>query len=307
MHAELMAAISAAITNATGDRFTARDAKSAAGRSIHASFVVSDGKRRYFVKTGDASARVNFSAEADGLARLAATATLRLPDVICLDAGGNPDHPDFAFLVLEYLPLAGNTAASQARLGASLANLHRAVRNVDAAGMRFGLERDNFIGTTAQRNGWCDDWVTFFRERRLRFQLQLAARNGHGGALQDAAARLLEGMPALFAAHAPQPSLLHGDLWSGNAGALEGGTPVVFDPAAYCGDREADLAMTELFGGFGAVFYEAYDEAWPRDPGYAVRRDLYNLYHVLNHLNLFGAAYLGQAQRLIAGLNAELA
>jgi len=139
----------------------------------------------------------------------------------------------------------------------------------------------------------------------LRYQLDLAAKSGHGRALKPGE-RLLENIGGLFGDCRPQPSLLHGDLWSGNAGELDHGEPVIFDPAVYFGDRESDLAMTELFGGFAPGFYAAYDAAWPRDPGYPPRRTLYQLYHVLNHLNLFGAAYLTQAQNMIAELNAAL-
>ena len=116
----------------------------------------------------------------------------------------------------------------------------------------------------------------------------------------------MEKLPAFFPGHEPLPSLLHGDLWSGNAAALAGGEPVIFDPAIYYGDREADLAMTELFGGFPPAFYEAYGAEYPLDAGYATRRQLYNLYHVLNHLNLFGGGYRVQAERMIAQLLAQV-
>jgi protein-ribulosamine 3-kinase len=307
VNAELMAALSAAIAEATGERFSLREAAPASGGSIHASFVVSDGKRRFFVKTGNAAARDNFAAEEDGLARLAATATIRVPSLICRSRDDGEYARRFSFLVLEYLPLAGNSAASLADLGTQIAALHRANRG--AAGLqdlRYGLDRDNFIGATVQPNAWCDDWIDFFRERRLRFQFDLAAKNGYERALLDPGSRLLENVAALFSGYRPEPSLLHGDLWSGNAAVLADGTPVIFDPAVYYGDREADIAMTELFGGFGPAFYRAYDAAWPRDSGYAARKTLYNLYHVLNHLNLFGAGYLAQAQRMMAELNAAL-
>jgi fructosamine-3-kinase len=155
-------------------------------------------------------------------------------------------------------------------------------------------------------NTWCDDWLTFFREHRLRFQLELAERNGYGGRLQDAGSRLLPRLDALLGEHRPAPSLLHGDLWGGNAGADPGGAPVIFDPAVYYGDREADLAMTRLFGGFSREFYTAYEKEWPLPAGASARVDLYNLYHVLNHLNLFGTGYLGQAQAIIDRLLARV-
>ena len=184
-------------------------------------------------------------------------------------------------------------------LGAEVAALYR------VSEPRFGFAADNFIGATPQPNGWCDDWPEFFAARRLRHQLALAAANGHGGRLTARGARLVEVVGAFYDSYRPRPSLLHGDLWSGNRGALADGTPVLFDPAPYYGDREADLAMTRLFGGFGAPFYAAYDAAWPPDPGARARVGLHNLYHVLNHLNLFGAGYAGEARAMIDGLLTE--
>ena len=181
----------------------------------------------------------------------------------------------------------------------ALAQLHRTTAEA------YGWHRDNTIGTTPQDNARTEDWAAFFRDRRIAPQLALAARNGHGGRLQRAGERLLAAMPLLLAGHAPVASLLHGDLWSGNAARLASGEPVIFDPAVYFGDRETDLAMTELFGGFPAAFHAAYRAAWPIDAGYPVRRTLYNLYHVLNHLNLFGGGYGAQAEAMIGQLLAE--
>jgi protein-ribulosamine 3-kinase len=294
--AELLAAISAAITDASGLRFAATTAQAASGGSIHRSYVLDSTSRRYFVKTNSAAALPQFIAEAEGLSYLAATRSVRVPAVIC-----HGTTADTAFLVLEHLALMPATTAGQIRLAQAITALHRA----NASEKNHGLAHDNFIGAIAQSNARCEDWITFFREQRLRFQLDLAAKNGHGQALKPGE-RLLENIGGLFGDYRPWPSLLHGDLWSGNAGELDGGEPVIFDPAVYFGDRESDLAMTELFGGFAPAFYAAYDAAWPREPGYASRRTLYQLYHVLNHLNLFGAAYLAQAQSMIAELNAEL-
>ncbi len=147
--------------------------------------------------------------------------------------------------------------------------------------------------------------MTFWREHRLGFQLELAVRHGAGSRIADAGSRLQEALPQLLEGHRPAASLLHGDLWSGNYSFTRAGEPVIFDPAVYYGDREADLAMTELFGGFSQRFYEAYREAWPLDAGYSVRKVLYNLYHVLNHFNLFGGGYLSQAQGMIDRLLSE--
>ena len=245
----------------------------------------------WFLKTGDDAI---LAAEADGLKALGQAKALRVPRahaVGCVEREG--------YLLMEWLPLGRNSSGAAARLGEALARQHLMRRP------RFGWPRSNFIGATPQFNREGDDWLGFFREQRLGFQLRLAAEDGHRR-LQDSAATLVAGLSKLFAGYTPHPALLHGDLWSGNWGVLAEGGPVVFDPAVYCGDRESDIAMTELFGGFPAEFYAAYRMHAPLDPGYAVRRDLYQLYHVLNHLNLFGEGYLGQAQGLIDRLNAEL-
>jgi fructosamine-3-kinase len=183
------------------------------------------------------------------------------------------DHGE-SFIALEHLEL--QRQGDWAALGRLVAALHR------AQGQRFGWHRDNYIGATPQYNAWCDDWSEFWRERRLRPQLE---RAGIGlDALEVCA--LLDG-------HRPAASLLHGDLWIGNAGFITEG-PVIFDPAVYYGDRETDLAMTELFGGFAPEFYAAYRADYPLDGGYETRKHLYNLYHLLNHLNLFGGGYRAQ-------------
>ena len=246
---------------------------------------------RSFVKRLPVAERWRLEAEVDGLARLAATGAIRVPRV--LGEGANETE---AWLELEWFELHPADAASDAGMGAALARLHAATAQA------FGLERDNAIGATPQPNAPSGRWLEFWRERRLRFQFELAARNGYGGRLQDRGCRLLEALPALLEGHRPQPSLLHGDLWAGNRAMLADGTPVVFDPAVYYGDREADLAMTRLFGGFGPDFYAAYERAWPLAAGASARRDLYNLYHVLNHLNLFGGGYRTQAERMIEHL-----
>jgi fructosamine-3-kinase len=235
-----------------------------------------------------------FEAEEQGLREMAATGTIRVPAPVCSGAAGGQ-----AYLVLEYLELGGSRGDGPAKAGRQLAEMHRHTRD------RFGWDRDNTIGSTPQHNGSDTDWVRFWRDQRLGFQLELAGRNGHGGELQRRGEALLERFGALID-HDPMPSLIHGDLWGGNIAYAADGDPVVFDPAVYYADREADLAMTELFGSFGGRFYAAYEEAWPLDPGYGVRKTLYNLYHVLNHLNLFGAGYLGQARRMIDRLLAEV-
>jgi len=198
-----------------------------------------------------------------------------------------------AWLALEWLELQAPSARAETELGAQLAALHRCRSD------RFGFATDNFVGATPQANGWRGDWVEFLIERRLRPQLALAAHHGHAGRLQERGGRLLEVVAQFYADYRPLPSLLHGDLWGGNRAMLADGTPVLFDAAPYFGDREADLAMTRLFGRFAAGFYAEYEAAWPLEPGAAARSGLHGLYHVLNHLNLFGGGYRAQAQALI--------
>ena len=178
-------------------------------------------------------------------------------------------------------------------MGTQLAQLHR------HENARYGWDHDNWIGSFPQINTWHDEWVEFFAQCRLRPQVEAANRRGLRLTQMDA---LIEALPAFFDGYDPPPSLLHGDLWSGNAAFLEDGTPLVYDPASYYGDRETDLAMTEMFGGFPREFYDAYDREWPLDKGYRIRKQLYILYHTLNHYNLFGSGYGSQAESIIAGL-----
>lgn len=248
-----------------------------------------------FVKRNRGALADMFEAEAEGLRAIVDSDSVRAPRPLCTGVAGSR-----AFLVLEYLPFGHGTGSAQAILGRQLAAMHRATAPA------FGWHRDNTIGSTPQVNDWTPDWVAFLRVHRLGYQYELAAANGFGGELTRLGERLLASLDGFFTDHRPQPSLLHGDLWSGNQGVLASGEPVIFDPATYYGDREADLAMTELFGGFGADFHAAYREAWPLDAGYEVRKVLYNLYHILNHLNLFGGGYHGQALSMTRRLLAEL-
>ena len=283
--------IAAAIGSATGRSFSIEGREAIGGGCINAAWRVAGSDRSYFVKINEAAKASMFAAEADGLAAIAATKTLRVPQPVC--HGGN-EHT--SWLVVEFIALGRERPGGMRMLGRQLAALHRTTRD------RFGWDHKNTIGATPQTNTPSIDWVAFWRKHRLGFQLSLAARNGYTGALQREGERLMDRLPAFFKTYRPQPSLLHGDLWSGNAAFDDAGAPVTFDPAVYYGDREADLAMTELFGGFYGEFYQAYREAFPLDPGYTVRRDLYNLYHALNHLNLFGGGYLAQSERLMARL-----
>ncbi|MCE5180702.1 MAG: fructosamine kinase family protein [Betaproteobacteria bacterium] len=288
--------ISKEISATTGETFHARTGRPVGGGCINAAYLVEDGARRFLVKINQASNLAMFEAEAEGLNEISATRTIRAPAPICTGLA-----LDSAFLVLEFIDLYSREKGGEELLGRQLADMHRVTST------QHGWHRDNTIGATLQINTVTDNWLEFWRDRRLAPQLALAARNGHNGRLQHQAEHLMARLDEFLAGHNPPPSLLHGDLWSGNRACSHSGEPVIFDPAVYYGDRETDLAMTELFGGFSATFYAAYREAFPLDPGYSVRKTLYNLYHVLNHLNLFGGGYSAQAESMIEKLLSETA
>lgn len=287
--------IASHIAQTTGTAFAAVRAHNIAGGCINNAVVLEGERGRYFVKRNNKDLLPMFEAEAAGLDEILASNTVRVPRPICFGVDANS-----AYLVLEFLPFSRDGANGSARLGHSLAAMHRCTR------ANFGWHRDNNIGSTPQLNSPTNSWPMFWRERRLGFQLSLAADNGHGGRIQKLGEQLMHRLDALFDGHSPAASLLHGDLWSGNFGVLIDGTPCVFDPATYYGDRETDIAMTELFGGFSDNFYSAYRDAHPLEAGYAVRKHLYNLYHVLNHLNLFGGGYARQAERMMEQLLSEV-
>lgn len=247
-----------------------------------------------FLKTLPAAEADLLTSECAGLEALAFAKAIRVPEVRAQGATASD-----AWLALEWLDLEPLGSRAAAKLGEAFAALHRVHDD------HHGWHRDNYIGRTPQPNPPVEDWPAFFRTHRLQHQLELARARGFEGTLISEGYKLCERLPALFESYRPEPSLLHGDLWAGNAGEVHG-EPVVFDPAVYYGDRESDIAMTRLFGGYPRGFYSEYRRAWPLDDGYERREDLYQLYHILNHLNLFGGAYLGQAQRLIARLLAAL-
>lgn len=282
------------ISQVTGRPFVVRTTRDPQTPGINSATILGDDQESYFVKYNEPSDLEMFRAEALGLHEIANTLTVPVIQAVCW---GVTD--EISYLALNYLKLEPRTEAQDIELGRTLAALH------ERRSPYFGWYRDNTIGTTPQKNAPHSDWATFFRDQRLLFQLELAAENGYQGRIQELGRRLAELVPRLFDGYAPMPSLLHGDLWAGNCAAHDG-RPILFDPAVYYGDREADLAMTELFGGFSPAFYAAYREAAPLEAGYAVRKTLYNLYHVLNHLNLAGASYLGQAERMMMSLVAEI-
>ncbi|RKZ41535.1 MAG: fructosamine kinase family protein [Gammaproteobacteria bacterium] len=286
------------ISETSGLPFQIKRQQEVGGGCINKTYQVSDNDNQsYFVKLNNAQYQDMFAAEADGLSELEKAAVVKVPKPLCFGTAGHQ-----AYLVMEYLKFDIKDHSAISELGQQLANLHQKTAPL------FGLHRDNYIGSTRQVNTLEKDWSTFWQKHRLHFQLKLAARNGYNGKnLQTQGERLIAELSQFFTDYQPQPSLLHGDLWSGNyAVAIQGSHPVIYDPAVYYGDRETDIAMTELFGAFPKRFYEAYQDSWALDVGYSTRKVLYNLYHILNHLNLFGGGYLRQAENMIASLLSEL-
>lgn len=279
----------------TGQSLNNHRLSSVGGGDINNAYRLQAANIDWFIKLNRASLAEMFVAEAAGLRELAEINAVRVPKVICVG-----ECQQQAYLVLEFIALSSLNSQSASLFGQQLALLHRRPQAY------FGWPIDNTIGSTPQHNAGHDDWVEFWRQQRLGKQLRFAAANGYSGALQTQGEKLLERVNDFFNDYRPHPSLLHGDLWGGNAAADNQGQPVIFDPACYYGDRETDIAMTELFGGFSRDFYAAYQAEYPLDAGYKTRKTLYNLYHILNHLNLFGRGYLSQANAMIGQLLAEL-
>jgi fructosamine-3-kinase len=259
------------------------------GGDINQAFRLECGVHKYFVKVNRADLLSMFVAEKAGLDAIRHSQTIRVPEVFLI---GHQDN--YAYIVMEYIELGGRADAGL--FATAVAAMHCCFQD------QFGFECDNTIGSTPQHNTFNIDWIDFWRQHRLGFQLELAQQNGLDAGLIDAGNRLAENLGKFFKTYHPRPSLLHGDLWSGNQGADLDGNPVIYDPACYYGDHEADLAMMELFGHPGEHFFASYAEHFPIDSGYAERRELYNLYHVLNHANLFGGGYAARAQCTIERL-----
>lgn len=287
--------ISKQIEAATGEPFKVVSTHPLSGGDINTAFLLKGDRKSYFIKLNKAELSLMFEAELAGLQELANTQTIRVP--VPISCGQASEQ---AYLVLEYIFFGSKNKTSERLLGQQLALMHRQQQPY------FGWHRQNTIGSTLQSNIKSEEWLTFWREQRLTFQLQLLAKKGYTGKLQLDGERLCSELPLLFTQYQPQASLLHGDLWAGNVAVDQQGRPIIFDPACYYGDREADLAMTELFGGFSQDFYAAYQNVWPLEAGYAVRKTFYNLYHILNHLNLFGGGYLRQAESMMSLILSEI-
>ena len=259
--------------------------------------------RTVFAKTAGASG-AGFACEAAGLRALAEHGRTsrgdwvgpRVPEVL---------HAANDLLVLSWLELAGPAGAdTDTAWGEALAMLHR--RSAEAHDGRFGFDLDGVLGSSPQANGWCDDWPTFWRTRRLQPMLDRLADDAETyDEITDLGGRLLDGLDALLDGHPPEASLVHGDLWSGNVGWVDdggreqGGAPATFDPAAHFASREAEFGMTRWMGGFGPAFEAAYQNLWPLPEGSDRRIRVYELHHHLNHLHLFGPTYRAGCLRLL--------
>ncbi|MGF1481685.1 MAG: fructosamine kinase family protein [Cyanophyceae cyanobacterium] len=274
------------ISDTTATNFQIDNYRSVSGGCINQGYALVGNGNTYFVKLNQAERAEMFCSEALSLQQMLATHTIRVPKPICWGVADSS-----SYIVMEWLDFGRGTTESWAEMGRKLASLHR----VQGAS-RFGWDQDNTIGSTPQINTWTDSWADFFAEHRIGYQLRLAQRRG-GNFPEFGEA--ITAVQACLARRNPQPSLVHGDLWSGNAAVTESGEPIILDPATYWGDREVDIAMTELFGGFPAAFYRGYSNQWPLDEGYQQRKTVYNLYHILNHFNLFGGGYGAQANRMM--------
>lgn len=285
--------------SALGDSTPLRRARALGGGCINHAMRLETSRSAYLLKYNSDPLPGMFRCEAEGLARLSETHTVRVPAVLgyqeaSAPTAGAPCRP--AWILLEYLE--GTRDSDTARLGEQLAELHRqgqSPRNPPA----YGLDNDNYLGSALQVNDWVTSWAQFFAEYRLRPQMEIGFRSGRvGGVRQKRLERLAQRLPGLLGDIPRRPSLVHGDLWSGNVIPGPDGLALI-DPAISYSDREVEIAYTELFGGFSPRFYAAYNNTWPLDPGYTERRDLYNLYHLLNHLNLFGESYGGAVDGIL--------
>lgn len=270
---------------------TVKSSFAASGGSINQTQVLQlTNGERVFMKQNSNPPTDFFLAEVKGLRLLSqAKNGPKVPKPIALQSGPRP-----TFLLMEYIENSSENKNFAELFARSLAELHRASQE------NYGLDHDNYIGSTPQKNTFEKDGIVFFRDQRIEFQRQLARRAGLLPSSTDKELdSLCNNLRKFLNISGEKPALMHGDLWSGNYFPDSKGHPCIFDPATYYGLREADIAMTELFGRLPQRFYDAYNEAFPINPGYQERKDLYNLYHLLNHLNLFGSSYLSSVQQVV--------
>lgn len=282
LNVPLWQAVSAAISQCLDNDFTPRALQPVHGGDISQAFIISGDAGDFFVKVNDRCCQPMFVAEQQALDKLQCYA----PQAITVGAF---DH--WAYIVMSRLNI--GAYGDEAALGRLVAHLHKNHIHSNNGQPCYGWDTDNYIGTTPQKNRWQRSWATFWVENRMCPQIALAVKQGYLRDENVLIDRFLNASGRLLAKHQPSSALLHGDLWRGNAG-FDGDVPVIYDPASYYGDRETDLALTELFGGFSRAFYRGYEQAYPLEDGYQQRKLLYNIYHLLNHLNLFGEGYLHQ-------------
>ncbi|MCV2885172.1 fructosamine kinase family protein [Aestuariibacter sp. AA17] len=281
--------ISEQISQSIGDDFICDDIREVKGGDTHQNYKISDGHKRFFIKLNGDDGLPYFDAETVGLNHLRDTQLFRVPNVICSGIIENT-----SYLVLEHIVLQHGDEQSWYQLGVQLAHMHQ-----QHTQEMFGWQEDNFIGRTPQPNHWHKRWDVFFAEERIGFLLQLLAEKGECSVSIE---RAVDSVKQLLYGHHPIASMLHGDLWSGNVGFHQR-TPVLFDPAFYFGDRETDIAMTELFSRFPPSFYDGYEATWPLNEGYAYRKQVYQLYHILNHALMFGSHYRDTATSMLMALD----
>lgn len=272
------------VTAITGRRYNITAVKPAHGGCISDSYSLITLEDNLFLKESGLNQKDMFEAEACGLKELARCESLKVPDVL-----GTYETDSNCYILLENLNLKPHNPLSLQKLGQSLAQMHR------IRAEKFGFTHNNYIGSTPQINNKCDSWVDFYNHCRLMPQAYMTGNDE----IIDKAEELSAKTATFFSDYTPVPSLLHGDLWSGNTARLSNDTPVIYDPAVYYGDRETDIAFTEFFGGFTNDFYHSYYDSWELHPGYEIRRYLYQLYHSLNHLNLFGNSYLKRSIEML--------
>ena len=283
-----------AIRSICGQQRTITDKSPVFGGDINEAFRLTlDDGSSLFMKANASNLLPAFEAEEAGLQAIAETGAIGTVRVL----GIGTDPGGFSFLLQEFVTPGKKNRDFWERLGAELYAMHSAPMPAGKEGDGFGVGADNFIGSRRQKNTWTDQWISFFRDCRLRPQLKVAERylDQRDRKLADS---LLEHLDQ-YLIEPEVPSLIHGDLWAGNVMTGSDGRAWIIDPAAYYGHPEADLAMTELFGGFSPAFYDSYFACSNIEGGYQDRKDIYNLYHLLNHLNLFGISYLSSVQRII--------
>ncbi len=280
--------IAQAIATETQQSFIIKDKKSIANGTVGRYYRISAGDRQYFVKIHNKDHLAHFRAEALSLKQIQSTKQITCPKVIALGS-----YIDKSFLVLTYIPFSHPEPKTWYKLGQQLALMHKKSQH-----KRCGWQQNNFIGDSQQPNKWHSQWQQFFSEQRIVWQLRLLSKKS---VLLGDIQHISKVCQQLLQHHKVTPCLVHGDLWRGNIGFYQN-NPVIFDPACYYGDREVDLAMTELFGFFPSDFYQGYHDTYPLDKGYEVRKTMYNLYHILNHANLFGGIYIKQAKAMLTRL-----